>query len=236
MVERSNIDGSMRKSSSGCPVQHTQEKPSSDVANGQPSSAQRGTGRGVWSGVAAWLPFRGGGGGGGSVAGDVTSSTGGGSGAVMAPVQGTDLEKKEQGGCPVNSSERGGGDAPASSGCPVQHDSAPTSGSQGLGSIWGYLTGGGGGGGGGGSDGDVPDASTSSPAAAPAGAAPPKYNALNNEYVYGNEVTPGQEMPLSTSRQRSSIPKAGFNPDHQPQVIEGWARPTCVYHHQFGRV
>lgn len=213
MVGRSNADGSMRESSSGCPVQHKQGKsPSAAPENGQ---SEQGNANDK-SGVASWLPFRGGGGrssSGSSATGNVASSGGGGSGgAVATPLQSTAVGTKEQGGCPVSSSE--GGDAP-SSGCRVQHDSAATAAtadSNGLGSIWGYFTGGGGEGDGG----DASDASTSP--AAPAAAAPPKYNALNNEYVYGNEVAPGQEMPLSTSRQRSSIPKAEFNPDHQPQV------------------
>lgn len=76
-------------------------------------------------------------------------------------------------------------------------------------------------GGGRGGDDDSGRVSSTSPAATAAAAAPPaaEYNALNNEYVYGQEVAAGQEIPLSTSRQRSSIPKAEFNPDHQPQVI-----------------
>lgn len=220
MVERTNTEGSMRESSSGCPVQHAQENSQSAVGNGQPSSAQ-GKGSGVWSGVAAWLPFRGGGGssGGDSATGGVTNSSDGGGDSVTTQVQSTALGTKKHGGCPENSSE-GGDSPPSSSGCPVQDDSAAgtaaTPVSKGLGSIWGYLTGCGGGGG------DVSGAST--PPAAPA--APPQYNERNNEYVYGNEVAAGQEMPLSTSRQRSSIPKAEFNPDHQPQVMEGWVRPT----------
>lgn len=48
----------------------------------------------------------------------------------------------------------------------------------------------------------------------------PAYNAMNNEYVYGQEEYPGQEMPLSSQRQRSSIPKADYNPVHQPKVTE----------------
>lgn len=46
-----------------------------------------------------------------------------------------------------------------------------------------------------------------------------RFNKLNKEYVYGQERAHGQSVPLSTSRQRSSIPKADFNPRHQPEVI-----------------
>lgn len=46
------------------------------------------------------------------------------------------------------------------------------------------------------------------------------YNALNNEYVYGQEVSPDQAIPLSVLRQRSSIPKAEFNPSHQPKASD----------------
>eukprot|EP00752_Nemacystus_decipiens_P002597 g2430.t1 len=214
----------MRESTGGCPVQHAQSNNPSAEGNEQPSSGN--SGPGVWSGVAAWLPFRGGGEAkrsGGSVTVDLTSSAGSGSGAAIAPVQGMGLGTKEHGGCPVSSSE-GDGDPPASSGCPVQHDSAATSGSKGLGSVWGFLTGGGDDGGGG--KDDAPGASASS-AVAPAALAPQRYNALNNEYVYGNEVAPEQEMPLSTSRQRSSIPKAEFNPGHQPQKeADRWVYPS----------
>lgn len=113
----------------------------------------------------------------------------------------------------MSSSDDGDGATPSSSGCPVQHDSAaspaaaPAAGP--LGKVWGYLTGAGGAGDGG------SDSSSTAPPAPPASA---EYNAMNNEYVYGQEVAAGQEMPLSTSRQRSSIPKADFNPDHQPKV------------------
>lgn len=197
------------------------------MGNGQPSSTQGGNySKGVFSGVAAWLPFRGGGSSGGSATGDASNSTDGGNAAATAPVNNLDLGAKgPQGGCPVSSSE--GGDAPPlpSRGCPVQHDSAAataaTSDPKGLGSIWGYLTGGGVGGSGGGGAGSRDASDASAPATAPGVAASAKYNELNNEYVYGNEVAAGQEMPLSTSRQRSSIPKAEFNPDHQPQVIGG---------------
>eukprot|EP00903_Cladosiphon_okamuranus_P010631 g10053.t1 len=224
MVERSNADESTRESSNGCPVQHTRGKsPSAASGNGQEpdNSSANSDHEGVWSGVASWLPFRGGGGGGGSgssTTGTSASSAGGGSGgAATTPFQSGAVGTSERGGCQVNSSE--GRDAPSSSGCPVQHDSAATAtnaGSRGLGSIWGYLTGG-----------DQGDGGDGSPAAPVAVAAPPKYNAMNNEYVYGNEVAPGQEVPLSTSRQRSSIPKAEFNPDHQPQEeADKWVYPS----------
>lgn len=49
------------------------------------------------------------------------------------------------------------------------------------------------------------------------------FNKLNKEYVYGQERAHGQSVPLSTSRQRSSIPKADYNPGHQPEV-----RPVLV--------
>lgn len=46
----------------------------------------------------------------------------------------------------------------------------------------------------------------------------PDFNVRNNEFIYGQEKLPGQSYPLSTSRQRSSIPKAEYNPSHQPEV------------------
>ncbi|CAM9823870.1 unnamed protein product, partial [Ectocarpus sp. 4 AP-2014] len=228
----------MGGSSSGCPVQHAPKESSStsaaSTAAGNESTAstesEQASGRRWSSRVAAWLPFRqgGGGGSGGSAA------KGGGEAAAPAPaaIQGSAARRgtKEEhggggGGCPVNSSGEDGGDdavpPSSSSGCPVQHGSATTSTAapaQGLGRVWGYLTGSIGGAGG---DGDV------SSAMAPAPEAPELYNARNNEYVYGQEVAAGQEVPLSTSRQRSSIPKAEFNPDHQPQKeAEKWVYPS----------
>lgn len=46
----------------------------------------------------------------------------------------------------------------------------------------------------------------------------PAFNVLNNEFAYGHERAPDQAIPLSTSRQQSSIPKADFNPAHQPKA------------------
>ncbi|CAN0291899.1 unnamed protein product, partial [Hapterophycus canaliculatus] len=228
----------MTGDTNGCPVQHSARGPAEvvpAVGNGLPAPTLReGTGR--WSRVAAWLPFRGGDSGSGAstcakkeAAGGANSaaggdaSAGGSSSAAAAAVQKVDPRKEDHGGggCPMNSSDDDGQGATLSSGCPVQHDSAapaaaPAAG--GLGKIWGYLTGGGGGGDG------VSD--SSSAAAAPPAPASAEYNAMNNEYVYGQEVAAGQEMPLSTSRQRSSIPKANFNPDHQPKKeAEKWVYP-----------
>jgi len=196
----------MSGSGGGCPIKHTQSGPppvATATEDGQPSplGSQQAAG-GRWAGVAAWLPFsrR------GSSADDATgvvanSSVGGSSSPASDAVQRTALGTKQQGGCPVNSSEGGDSEQPAAaSGCPVQHDSAAGGTT---------VTGGSGGGG------DAADPSESPLASAPA----PEYNARNNEYVYGQEVAAGQEMPLSTARQRSSIPKAEFNPDHQPQVM-----------------
>lgn len=225
--------GAMAGDSSGCPAKHG-AKPSAEVSpavgDGSPvvpaaQGAAQGTGR-RWSSVAAWLPFRGGGGGNSgagtsankSTAGATSSASGGagdGPPAAAAASQNaaaiTEEHRATAGGCPVNSSDE---ETPSSSsGCPVQHDSAggssaaaPETGA--LGKVWGYLTGGGG-------DGVSDSTSTAAPQAP---LAPAEYNAMNNEYVYGQEVAAGQEMPLSTSRQRSSIPKADFNPDHQPKV------------------
>lgn len=53
------------------------------------------------------------------------------------------------------------------------------------------------------------------------------YNALNNEFAYGQETVPGQSIPLSTARQRSSIPKGDFNPAHQPTVSVLPATSSC---------
>ncbi len=225
----------MSGSSGGCPVKHAKSSTPSPVTtateNGQPSPApgpQQASG-GRWARVAAWLPFsrRGSS---SSSADDATESvasgsSGGSDSSVSTAVQRAVPGMKQQGGCPVNGSEdRDAGPLaaappPSSSGCPVQHDDSAAGGataaaseSRGMGRVWELLTGGGGGGGGG----DVAD-----PSASPLAPAAPaqEYNARNNEYVYGQEVAAGQEMPLSTARQRSSIPKAEFNPDHQPQVI-----------------
>lgn len=232
----------MTGSSSGCPVQHAPEESPSmpaeapEAAGGNESMAswtepeQGSSGR--WSSrVAAWLPFRQGGGG-----SDGSAAKGkGGASTPAAAIQGSTARRgtKEEhgegsGGCPVNSSGEDGGDAtvtpPSSSGCPVQHGSATSTAAapaEGLGRVWGYLTGSIGGAGGGG---DVSSATV--PAVEPS----ELYNARNNEYVYGQEVAAGQEVPLSTSRQRSSIPKAEFNPEHQPQVR--WLRGNgggCIY-------
>ncbi|CAN0019283.1 unnamed protein product [Ectocarpus fasciculatus] len=233
----------MAGSSSGCPVQHapkeSQSMPAAAAAAAAAGNESTGSsteqeqgGRGRWAArVAAWLPFRQGGGGGG---GSAAKSSGGsvGAAAPAAAIQGSTArqETKEEhgggGGCPVNSSDEDGGDAAippssSSSGCPVQHDSATSTAApaaEGLGRVWGYLTGSIGGAGGGG------DASSPT---VPAAESPELYNARNNEYVYGQEVAAGQEVPLSTSRQRSSIPKAEFNPDHQPQKeAEKWVYPS----------
>ncbi|CAM9850087.1 unnamed protein product [Ectocarpus sp. 12 AP-2014] len=228
----------MASSSSGCPVQHAPKEPSSTpvatAAAGNESTAstesEQASGRRWSSRVAAWLPFRQGDGGGS----DGSAAKGSGEAVAPAPaaIQGSTARQgtKEEhggggGGCPVNSSAEDGGDdavpPSSSSGCPVQHGSATTSTAapaEGLGRVWGYLTGSIGGAGG---DGDI------SSATAPAPEAPELYNARNNEYVYGQEVAAGQEVPLSTSRQRSSIPKAEFNPDHQPQKeAEKWVYPS----------
>ncbi|CAM9993010.1 unnamed protein product [Ectocarpus sp. 8 AP-2014] len=230
----------MAGSSSGCPVQHAPKESSSmpaaaAAATGNESTAsatepEQGSGRRWSSRVAAWLPFRQGGGGSDASAAE---GSGGAASPAAAAIQGSTARRgtKEKhggggGGCPVNSSGEDGGDdavpsSSSSSGCPVQHGSATTSTAapaEGLGRVWGYLTGSIGGAGGGG-DG--------SSATAPAPEAPELYNARNNEYVYGQEVAAGQEVPLSTSRQRSSIPKAEFNPDHQPQKeAEKWVYPS----------
>ena len=103
----------------------------------------------------------------------------------------------EHEGCAVKGSgDNGGAGGSSSSGCPVQHDS-PSSAAAALAGL--------------------PEAGLAGEGSTGAGAEE-GYNALTNEYVYGQEVVPGQEMPLSTSRQRSSIPKAEFSPSHQPQV------------------
>lgn len=218
----------MSGGSGGCPVKHTKSS-SPPVAtateDGQHPPApgpQRASG-GRWAGVAAWLPFSTRGSSADDATGSVANSSSGGSGSpVSAAVQRAPPGTKQQGDCPVNlvNGSEGGDAGPlaapsSSSGCPVQHDSAAggaaasASEPRGLGRVWELLTGGSGGGG------DAADPSESPLASAPA----PEYNARNNEYVYGQEVAAGQEMPLSTARQRSSIPKAEFNPDHQPQVI-----------------
>ncbi|CAM9750981.1 unnamed protein product, partial [Scytosiphon promiscuus] len=226
----------MAGESAGCPVQHgTKGSPEIPPAAGDGPPAQRAEGTGRWSSVSAWLPFRGGDNGASTGAtkatsGGTSSSSSSGSGAgpsvtaaAAAMAQSTAARTAEHGagGCPVNSSDDGGGATPSSSGCPVQHDSAasaaaPAAGA--LGKVWGYLTGSGGG-----SDGVSGPSPTAPGAAPPAAAAAAEYNAMNNEYVYGQEVAAGQEMPLSTSRQRSSIPKADFNPDHQPKK---WVYPS----------
>ncbi|CAM9956104.1 unnamed protein product, partial [Ectocarpus sp. 13 AM-2016] len=228
----------MAGSSSECPVQHAPKEssstPAASVAAGNELTAstepEQASGRRWSSRVAAWLPFRQGGGGGS----DGSAAKGSGGAAAPAPsaIQGSAAPQgtKEEhggggGGCPVNSSAEDGGDdavpPSSSSGCPVQHGSTTTSTAapaEGLGRVWGYVTGSIGGVGGGG-DG--------SSATAPAPASSELYNARNNEYVYGQEVAAGQEVPLSTSRQRSSIPKAEFNPDHQPQKeAEKWVYPS----------
>ncbi|CAM9169816.1 unnamed protein product, partial [Ectocarpus sp. 12 AP-2014] len=193
------------------------------------TESEQASGRRWSSRVAAWLPFRQGGSGGSD--GSAAKGSGEAASPVPAALQGLTARQgtKEEhggggGGCPVNSSGEDGGDdavpPSSSSGCPVQRGSATTSTAapaEGLGRVWGYLTGSIGGAGG---DDDV------SSATAPAPGATELYNARNNEYVYGQQVVAGQEVPLSTSRQRSSIPKAEFNPDHQPQEAEKWVYPS----------
>lgn len=46
----------------------------------------------------------------------------------------------------------------------------------------------------------------------------PALNIRNREFIYGQEKMPGQSIPLSTTRQTSTILKAEYNPSHQPQA------------------
>ncbi|CAN0397078.1 unnamed protein product [Pylaiella littoralis] len=223
MVDPSDADGSLHgNSSSGCPVQHSSSAATTAIDNddGQQQQPPPLSGR-LWSGVASWLPFRGT----SSTIAEISNSNevtgniatnsatgGGGSGGGGGGPARTAVATQENGqggGCPANRCEDGGG---ASSGCPVQHSSsAPVSSSPGaLGTVWGMLTGGGG------EQGDESGVPSISPAPTQAAAA-----------AAAAAVAAGQEMPLSTSRQRSSIPKAEFNPDHQPQKeAEKWVYPS----------
>lgn len=232
--ERSNADS--RNHGSGCPVQNNQTESQGTTSTAVPTPptgassgrvenvASSPTGnRGTWSRIVSWVPFRGGG---GVKATDNNSSnssatTTAGSGAAAAvgaqhAASGNDVNAAISnrtgmgrgggggGGCPVQHENNDGGEA-SSSGCPVQHDSASAAGGEGLA---GFTAGGGGQRGDGGGRGGE----------GRSGSDTPEYNARNNEYVYGQDLVPGQEMPLSTARQRSTIPKADFNPPHQPKV------------------
>lgn len=198
--EEVGSNGDVTKRESGCPVRSSGSREDRTGSGGASSS---GRARGVWSSIAAWVPFLGG-------RGDTTSDSSNSSSSddgVIDANNGSAVSSSSSnivehgGGCPVKGLDDGGGSS--SSGCPVQHDSSssaaavPPSSGNGLAGLPGAGLAGGG----------------SAEAGAEEG-----YNALTNEYVYGQEVVPGQEMPLSTSRQRSSIPKAEFNPSHQPQV------------------
>lgn len=50
------------------------------------------------------------------------------------------------------------------------------------------------------------------------GSTEPAFNFRNNEFAYGQGRAPGQAIPLSTTRQTSSIPKGDYNPSHQPEA------------------
>ena len=209
--------------STGCPVQHTpastanarEAKGAVAAAPGSPPVAQGSTNAGVssdglWRRIATWIPF-------GGSPNEIVSRVGdndGDNGHSRRTVGGTATGANVAGGgCPVETSN-GPSSASASSptstasvessssGCPVQHDSATSFPSGGA--LLKLLTGG--------------SVTEEGDGGAAGEKGEPAYNALNNEYVYGQEEFPGQEMPLSTLRQRSSIPKADYNPSHQPKV------------------
>ena len=211
MVERpgeeDGSNGGATKREGGCPVRSSGGQEDRTSPDGASSHGR------AWS-IAAWIPFWGGrddtasdsnGSSSSSSNSSRRSSDNGAMDANNGIAVSSSSSRMEHGGCPVKGSgdNRSGGSS--SSGCPVQHDSssspaaAPVAPSSGNG-----LAG-------------LPGKGLAGEGLAGAGAEE-GYNALTNEYVYGQEVVPGQEMPLSTSRQRSSIPKADFNPSHQPQV------------------
>ncbi|CAM9489352.1 unnamed protein product [Discosporangium mesarthrocarpum] len=52
------------------------------------------------------------------------------------------------------------------------------------------------------------------------------YNPQTSDFVFGQERAPGQKIQLSTVRQHSTIPKADYTPDHQPQDTCNWVYPS----------
>ena len=220
--EESGSNGDATKRASGCPVRSSGASQDRTHPGDDASSSSGRAGR-VWSSIAAWIPFRG-----SSSSSSSNDRVDGGSGDDARPtlqqsassgdngstaVDNSSSRMEHGGGCPVQGADDIGS-GPSSSGCPVQHGSLSPSPSAAAGPFSGSDRAG------------LPGAKLLPAAGGPAGAggAEEGYNALTNEYVYGQEVVPGQEMPLSTSRQRSSIPKAEFNPSHQPQVS------TCVHY------
>lgn len=199
------------RETSRCPVQHsTSSTNSSKEVEGSAGAVSSSVSQssvnpsigssGFWSSIATWIPFR-----------RNINKTGasykdkyGASGMAL----GTNIAGSE-GGCPVGTSPslssspasptlESSAPVESSSGCPVQHNPANPA----KGGLTALLAGESGPGGAAGEGGET------------------AYNAMNNEYVYGQEEYPGQEMPLSTQRQRSSIPKADYNPSHQPKVTQ----------------
>jgi len=84
----------------------------------------------------------------------------------------------------------------------------------------------------GGNDTDPKSSSTSSSSSGgcPVKGSPPppsNINPLNNERLYSQSPQAAQAVPLSTSRQVSSIPKSDFTPKHQPKWVEDkWVYPS----------
>lgn len=207
--KRSTEEG--RRETSRCPVKHSTSSTNSSregegSAESVLSSVSQGSvnpsigSSGFWSRIVTCIPFR-----------NNTNKTGasrkdkdGASGTVSG-----NTSTGSEGGRPVgtSSSLSSSPASPAldpsapiesSSGCPVQHNPANPA----KGGLAALLTG------------------ESGPGEAVGEGGEPAYNAMNNEYVYGQEEYPGQEMPLSIQRQRSSIPKADYNPSHQPKVTQ----------------
>lgn len=72
-----------------------------------------------------------------------------------------------------------------------------------------------------------PSSSSSTDGCPVKGSPPPPINPLNNERLYSQSPQATQTVPLSTSRQVSSIPKSDYTPKHQPKWVEDkWVYPS----------
>jgi hypothetical protein len=52
------------------------------------------------------------------------------------------------------------------------------------------------------------------------------YNAAANDAHFDQKPGIGQQIPLSTKRAVSSIPKGDYSPEHQPENSEKWVYPS----------
>jgi len=113
-------------------------------------------------------------------------------------------------GCPVDHGKGGDArDSSSGSGCPVKMDSSS---SGWTGWLWGN---------GGGSGSQAASSSPSSSSSSGNG-----YNAPANDMAFGQSRHEGQTKALSTSREKSSIKKSDFSPEHQPDKESHWVYPS----------